>query len=47
VEAWTGLGEACLLSDKRDEAIAAFRKALELNPDLPNVKAALEALLKK
>ncbi|MEW6363446.1 MAG: tetratricopeptide repeat protein [Acidobacteriota bacterium] len=46
-EAWAGLGEACLLSGENEEAITSFRKALELNPDLPNVKAALEALTKK
>jgi|GEM_PF-5762858 len=32
---------------RRDEAAAEFRKALEINPDMPGVKAALDRLAKK
>ncbi|MBN1938830.1 MAG: hypothetical protein JW843_04540 [Candidatus Aminicenantes bacterium] len=46
-DAWAGLGEACLLTNRSDEAISSFRKALEFNPDLPGVKAALDTLTKK
>lgn len=46
-DAWVGLGEAHFLSDRKDEAIASFRKALEINPEFPNLKAVLDDLLKK
>jgi pimeloyl-ACP methyl ester carboxylesterase len=46
-DAYAGLGEGCLVLSKTPEAIAAFKKALELNPDIPNVKAVLENLEKK
>ncbi|MBM3305002.1 MAG: tetratricopeptide repeat protein [Candidatus Aminicenantes bacterium] len=45
--AYAGLGETCLVLARTDEAVAALRKALELDPDLPNVKAALERLEKQ
>ncbi|MEW6364239.1 MAG: tetratricopeptide repeat protein [Acidobacteriota bacterium] len=43
-DAYVGLGEACLVLDRTDEAVAAFRKALELKPDFPEVKNLLERL---
>jgi len=46
-DAWAGLGEAHMVTGRKDEAIAAFRRALEIKPDLPGVKEALERLLKK
>lgn len=45
--AWAGLGEAYYLTDRKEEAVAAFRRALEINSDLPNVKAALDGLLER
>jgi len=43
-EAFAALGEACAVAGRRDEAIAALRKALELKPDLPRVAQLLESL---
>jgi hypothetical protein len=46
-DAYSALGEAYTTLNKSAEAIAAYKKSLELNPDQPNVKAALEDLMKK
>jgi pimeloyl-ACP methyl ester carboxylesterase len=46
-DAYSALGEACATLDKTAEAIAAYKKSLEIIPDQPNVKAALEDLMKK
>ncbi len=46
-DACAELGSAFLILDRKDEAIAAFRRALEIKPDMPSVKAALESLTEK
>ncbi len=45
--ALAGLGESCMILDRTAAAVAAFQKSLELDPDQPGVKAALEGLTKK
>lgn len=46
-DAFDGLGEAYLAVGKRDDAIAAYRRSLEINPKNPNAMAALDRLTKK
>jgi tetratricopeptide (TPR) repeat protein len=46
-KACAGLGEALLVLGRKEEAGAALRKALELDPEMPGVKAALDALTEK
>ena len=41
---WDSLGEALLAANRRDEAIAAYRKALELEPEFGSAREALERL---
>ena len=41
---WDSLGEALLASGQRDEAIAAYRKALEIDPHFASAANALERL---
>jgi cytochrome c-type biogenesis protein CcmH/NrfG len=36
-----------MVLDRKNEAVAAFRKALELNPEMPAVKAILDRLTRK
>jgi pimeloyl-ACP methyl ester carboxylesterase len=46
-KAYAGLGEAHMILSHKDEAVAAFRRALELDPNMTGVKAALDGLTKK
>lgn len=46
-DAYASLGEASMILDRKDDARAAFKKAIELNPDIPGVKRALEELEKE
>jgi cytochrome c-type biogenesis protein CcmH/NrfG len=42
--AWATLGSAEAEADNREEAITAYRRALELAPDNPQILRALRAL---
>jgi pimeloyl-ACP methyl ester carboxylesterase len=46
-DAYSALGEAYTTLNKYAEAIAAYKKSLELKPDQPSVKTALDDLTKK
>jgi hypothetical protein len=41
---WDSLGEALLANGQRDEGIASYRKALELDPQMPSANEALRRL---
>jgi Flp pilus assembly protein TadD len=41
---WDSLGEALLAADRRDEAIASYRRALEIDPEFASATQALERL---
>jgi tetratricopeptide (TPR) repeat protein len=41
---WDSLGEALLAGGRREEGIAAYRRALEIAPDFPPSREALERL---
>jgi hypothetical protein len=41
---WDSLGEAVLAAGRRDEAIAAYRRALEIDPEFASAAQALERL---
>lgn len=43
---WTVLGDLYVKKGDRDNAITAYRKTIEVNPDSPKTKAKLEGLLK-
>ena len=46
-DAYASLGEASMILGKKEDARVAFKKALELKPDLPGVKRVLEELEKE
>ena len=41
---WDSLGEALLAADRREEGIAAYRRALAVDPQFPSARQALERL---
>ena len=44
VEGYDALGEACAMAGLTDRAIAAYRRALELDPDFDHAAEALQQL---
>ena len=41
---WDSLGEALLAAGRRDEGIASYRHALEIDPEFVSARQALERL---